>query len=582
MGTSTSKPNAQYDELYPENKASIQWVFHTTMNADYLYQDQLLKTAYDEEDCYSNLLAKIKDDKVAFFYNGNGKTPPVISGDNISKKTVLDYVKSRSFAVNCEGRTFHAKVSILCYSEDGKNKYRLAVYSKNHSYSATCLETAQWFDMEVVSNDPSEPNVSAEYNAGQLTAFVKLIRDNVVDVVGKEWIKKHLFEHDEKCIFEGKKVVLTNTLWDISPQKIRIHFGGCDDNAKSLAERMDFGNIDKENSIILTPPEFIKAGSCQELEQYSSDSDYPDNYDNLPPQVKFYVDKGKTKSGILYDLDSEKEIENRKYTASHSKVYCFKHNCTLWIGSANATSRGLGWNFKKNKPCGSYNSVECLISYKIDDSKLSEISESIKKYYSQFDFKKNGSLKKHRRDQLGEFVVLYYFCNKIEVDKENKKLTFTLTVRNKEKAKDYINKTELTIDELLKQPWEWKPAEYDGVSGYIKTDYSNEIPSEIILCYIPDELKPSQKMLQIGVNRYVMYLPDELFSDLRDYKPLIDIKDPLTAFDTSLSDILLHSESYEEAPNSIKGLMNKRVYTDYKTETDWFAEAIASKRSERI
>ena len=87
----------------------------------------------------------------------------------------------------------------------------------------------------------------------------------------------------------------------------------------------------------------------------------------------------------------------------------------LWTGSANATPRGLGWNFKNHTAeCSA--SIECLVKFDIRKDEFDVFHKSIENDYRLYNNFSSPSNFKPAPDKTGPYIVNNFKCQKISYD----------------------------------------------------------------------------------------------------------------------------------------------------------------------
>ncbi len=366
------------------------------------------------------------------------------------------------------GRTHHAKLSLVKL----KNGLRLAVYTRNLTFSKA-MDTALLFDVIPIEQQNE--------NAEQLLAYLNTVQE-------LSGAKRDCFSAVIKWL-KNKSIRLRSEF----EKDADIFFGGC--GGKTLAARLDLANAKEEDSIVLTPPAFIQGTEAKE-----------------------YFGK----KGILYDNTNH---------PSHVKLYLLHHDSgyTLWIGSANATVQGIGWNFRlpnsylPPEKC----SIECLVRFKLTEEKFAAMKRELAdRGYIKFDFdfdNPNTKILKVSSDPVGQFICAYYECDAVSYSgalRRGQQGTVHVSLRRK-----HGDSPQITAPATVK--WlKWRPAEYDDMA---ETPLSGCWPDKIELEYSYASFRKSYGILLFGKSCSAMIIPDELLRGI----PRADGREQ---FDTLLTD----------------------------------------------
>lgn len=345
--------DAIYKKLFDKDKDidEINWIFHSTYNCDIAYSAELLMKQCHLENDIESAVRDANVNKFGVFYDKRG-------GLTASNQTAAKdwFIQKYFHPLTNENISFHAKISIVSYSTKSEQKYRIAVYSKNHSFGGNCMEVGQCFDL-VVPKD----NQNCEYT-NEICAYLDKIYD-ATNEKGQEWLKNNELCKDGQAYKTLGTLVLKDAEHD---RYVDLFFGGCGASSP-LGKKMNISKLDFTQSVFITPPEFVKG---TKLENFFKNN------------------------RCLYDLKND----NSNKTSSHEKVYLFKESdkdkYSFWFGSANATSRGLGVTYDSEWKPNNIQNVECLVRYKISPEEFTNLKNDINKDYAPFDFTKQGSLHK--------------------------------------------------------------------------------------------------------------------------------------------------------------------------------------------
>lgn len=423
--------NDFFDRLFSGN---VLWAMHTAMTCELGYV-----SALKDKQCPDSTEADC-----AFFYDANKQKALTckVGNPKFSANELLKHIHELKTQT-----THHAKLSLICFEDDGNKKLRLAVFSRNLEFSSS-IDCALLFGLER-SNEKTE-------NGTRLTDYLETLKEHS-DEGGKKWLESHIF--NEK---EIKKTLENAELVSEFGSNADIFFGGCNDD-KTLWQRLALNNCCDE-SIVLSPPYFIRQSSGAKT---------------------FFENKF-----ILYDTKSE---------PSHIKLYLLKKPqdlYELWTGSANATQSGLGWDLNNTKA-----SIECLVRFEPSKDKFNDIRDQIRNNgYSYFDFSKKPSLVE-KPDAAGSFIIENFEVTKIEYDapsdhKASKSLKVTL--------KKVTDKDLPECDEL-----QWRPLEYSKPKS-VKSGIFNINKGETVeLEYRFKKFESSQGILVFGSSCCMMRIPSD-------------------------------------------------------------------------
>lgn len=491
-----------FDKLFADD---IEWSFHTSMTCDLLYVMALalkqMGFTSEKKTIKENELARI-----GVFYQPNPEKKRTLTFRGSGRRLRVDRFKSIVHEITDLSQTYHAKISLVAYKKnpEGKRHYRLAVYSKNLEFDDSCFETAVLYDL-VNNGDIQADGI-------QLVKYIEKIKSNT-DKTGQEWISNHV----DSCMEELKTCSISED------NSVSLHFGGVDLSDSTLGQSMLIDKVG-ENSIVLTPPEFIRDTAAA----------------NFFGDIK-----------ILYDIKKDNEI-NR--TSSHAKLYLLeKENqqqkvYELWHGSANASKNGIGWDFccknvgksVSNEKIGSIAkngiapSVECLVKHKLSKEQFQSLRESIQESFEVFDFDsgEKGSLTPVI-DDFGPWIVSNYQVKSIyyadaaeqplknlnrESEFKGKAKSLCITLESKSPKKQE-KQPEIT------QMWLWRPAEYADLAA---DSIEMREDGTILLKYAIESFRPSQGMLCFGVSQSVMWIPDDKMKNIPHVPDTVDKDTRLT------------------------------------------------------
>lgn len=459
--------NFKLTNLFKKDNLPVKWALHTTMTAEPTYLAALAAMQTRGKDIAGTL--KNPPD-VAFFYNKKS-TPTCTTA--LKPTHPLRKLKDKMFPVDCTNQTFHAKLSLVCF-EGGS--YRLAVYSKNCDYASDkMLEVAALFDLSF----DGEKNE----NGTQLTSFFAHLFDHTTDA-GKQFLTTYNI-----CQLFSQHVTLTEVpTSNYSPKTAQIYFGGCGGDA--LSAKMKFTSIDTTNSVILTPPAFMIGTSAETY------------FSNKP---------------IIWDAKPDFQ--------SHAKLYLLQHNNTpdipqthsLWLGSANCTTRGIGYDFSGQKKQIQNQSVECLVKFDLskrefDLSKdeFNQFKKSLGTYYQPYVWGTPPSLANKQTDYVADFFVNQCSLNSI-VYLDNRDQSIT-----KLDSKTYVKsiKYEFSYADplpLIPIPIPFFPLEYRKEDHVLM-----EITSNTVTLYyrVNGNFRRSQGYLSVGVSGSLIAIPIHLMADI--------------------------------------------------------------------
>ena len=504
-----------YQKMYEKEGYTVAWSFHTAMDLDKAIACHIMelqlgvaneKKKKKRVDCVSNFLKTDAQNTIAFFYDAKKILSNTLSNYQICSQDIDSLI----YPLSMDKQTFHAKVSFVCLKRDGDNlkdeyAYRIAVYSRNLTYSNSVLDVGGVFDIEFSNNTDSTDTI-AETNGTQFLAFLKLLSEKS----GTNWLEtKGLTDSGELYERLGKGFHLTNII--SNKEVVEIFFGGCGND--KLYKHIGLETMDQDNSIILTPPAF------------------------LSPIVNNGINNDEMKAIPLYDLKKGSD-----FSSSHAKAYLIqKENepqYSFLFGSANATPRGIGWNiiFGSESGCDSV-SVECLIRYRLAQGEFESIKGEVKDIYEKYDFC-NGQINEnsHLEDSIGEFLAKQKVVD-VQLSEENGKqvLHYVIEIESEEFVK-----------EKCKEEFPFYPLEYAKEEK--KVTFGEIENNRIVLDYpINGDYKPAQGELIVGTSRRILTVPMELYYDnnLETIKP-----------EESIFDIFLTHALDEENP---QGYMNKEI-----------------------
>lgn len=411
------------------------WGLHTTYNCDIAYSAEVLMKQY-KENALGNVWNK---NGFAVFYN---KACGIASSSSV---TDAKWFKDKFFypLENNKNQTFHAKISLIKYKDNiGNDGYRIAIYSKNQTFGYNCAEIGQVYELVKKKSGASYIN--------ELCDYLDMLFDSTSEK-GREWLSsKGLNKNGELY-----SILSDYVLQDDKGNNVQLLFGGCDSNKASLGKRIDFADIEPANSIILTPPEFIRNSEG----------------------AKLYFEKNK----LLYDIKQDSAMEKKQSglaLSSHEKLYLLKKQdgtYHLWFGSANATPHGLGINFDNSfseievEKC----SVECLIHQELNREVFEHMFHEVNEYYDIFyDFNNKGSLKSNK-DTFSAILSTYCTAAISYLDSNNDEIVQADYLESVKKLKVVLsaNGNSHKFDSLISSTdlFSITPTEYFGkkISGNI-------------------------------------------------------------------------------------------------------------------
>ncbi len=560
-----------YKDLFFKDGYKVSWSFHTAMDLDkaIIYHFIELLTCDDKTDekkkqtAVSDYLQQYEQN-IAFFYDGNKILSNTLNNwGKICSQDITPLIHKLNVN-NCmnKKRTFHAKISFVCFerknanedeatSVQTKNVYRIGVYSRNLTHSNSVLDVGGIYD--IVFDDSKEENPIPKQNGAHFTAFLDTLISSC-DCKGQEWLK-------EKDLTKDKP--LYNKLKDgfelidiVSGKEVEIFFGGV--GRGELYKYIGIEYIDRDKSIILTPPAFICSTQIDQKES---------------PCVSFLI--GDNKGSVLYDLDKEKanNSSNKDFSTSHAKAYLIKSDSNppeyrFLFGSANATPRGIGWNIitAKSSNIGDTASVECLIRYILTEEEFESLSKDINGYYSKYTQKQPEQPNEQDNvldDRIGEFLSRQK-VTEVNVNKDDKGtiLNFIITVNNEEDKK--------SVNDLLGEQFPFYPLEY-GIEQEIELQLTEEEPKNIMLTYKVEgerkkaqgERKKAQGELIVGKSKRVLEVPLELYHE----KGLDTVKSIESIYDIFLTRAMDEENPYKYLEKTIGELekhTNKNCSNDNK------------------
>ena len=267
----------------------------------------------------------------------------------------------------------------------------------------------------------------------------------------------------------------------------------------------------------------------------------------------------------------------------------------LWLGSANATRNGLGWDFQNKKSTlnNKEASVECLVKIPISEDLFKNLEDGLRELYEPFNFKKGGSLNNYTRDIIGQLFYETFKVSLVEyLEKTNSKpnkeckncnskyIRYTFEIKNNEKfesLKEKLNNLDGTDDRLAIRPIEYRDQKNFVLNECLeKMDESNKLSIE----YNFDKFRPPQKILAIGKSEIIMYIDDELYRNIPtveidiltknipymnkflDCEDDYSLKELLEKEENRLIKLLGKNEKYGELKNKIKWIYNTLVEGD--------------------
>ncbi len=484
-----------FDRLFADK---VEWSFHTAMTCDLAYAAALAAKQLGKT-LGSDWVLENEIEKIGVFYQPNPEKGRALSCSGYGRKVKWNTFRGMIYEITDRSQTYHAKISLVAYRKNKGDdlRFRLAVYSKNLEFNNSCFETASLFEL---ASGPAESSDGKE-----LCGYICKICSNTDDA-GKGWIKSHVSPHMEtlqKCSLQAESGM----------PEARLFFGGIN-RRPTLGERLNLNKVHKD-SIVLTPPEFIRGTAAE----------------------KFFRDNKR----ILYDL---KEGNNIGRASSHAKLYLLKrpegdneeYAYELWLGSANASASGLGWDFN-NGAAGTNASVECLVKYEIGEEQFRSSRKELVNNFGPFEFENNskGSLQPVA-DPFGPWVVSNYKVKDIQYLGADK----SQIVISSNKEGDYRGKVRTIRVELESVPKDssptipqadnmsWRPAEYGNPTGTV--DFSD--PDAPVLTYEIEHFRPSQGFLCFGSSDAVMWIGEDLMKNIPQVKDSIKM-------DTTVTDWLL-------------------------------------------
>lgn len=522
-----------YQKMFEKKGYTVAWSFHTAMDLDKAIACHIMelqlgvaneKKKKKRVDCVSNFLKTDAQNTIAFFYDAKKILSNTLSNYQICSQDIDSLI----YPLSMDKQTFHAKVSFVCLKRDGDNlkdeyAYRIAVYSRNLTYSNSVLDVGGVFDIKFSNNTDSTYTI-AETNGTQFLAFLKLLSEKS----GTNWLEtRGLTDSGELYERLGNGFHLTDI---ISNKEVEIFFGGCGND--KLYKHIGLETMDQDNSIILTPPAF------------------------LSQIVNNGINNGKMNAIPLYDLKEESV-----FSSSHAKAYLIqKENepqYSFLFGSANATPRGIGWNIISGLESGDDNSVsvECLIRYRLAQDEFESIKGEVKDIYEKYDFC-NGQINKnsHLEDSIGEFLAKQKVVA-VQLSEENGKqvLHYVIEIESEEFVKN-------CKEEFPFYPLEYAKEEKEVTFGEIENN-------RIVLDYpINGDYKPAQGELIVGTSRRILTVPMELYYD----NNLETIKPEESIFDIFLTHALDEENPQDYMDKELKRMndMLNRINEKYDTENE--------------
>lgn len=295
-----------YQKMYEKEGYIVAWSFHTAMDLDKAVACHIMelqlgvaneKKKKKRVDCVSNFLKTDAQNTIAFFYDAK----KILSNTLFNYQICSQDIDSLIYPLSMDKQTFHAKVSFVCLKREGDNlkdeyAYRIAVYSRNLTYSNSVLDVGGVFDVKF-SNNTDLTDTIAETNGTQFLAFLKLLSEKS----GTNWLEtKGLTDSGELYERLGKGFHLTDI---ISNKEVEIFFGGCGND--KLYKHIGLETMDQDNSIILTPPAFlsqiVKNGINNDIPLYDlkKESDFSSSH------AKAYLIQKKMSHSILFCLEAQ-------------------------------------------------------------------------------------------------------------------------------------------------------------------------------------------------------------------------------------------------------------------------------------
>ena len=492
-------------------KDNIKWTLHTTMTCDLRYSIEL---AYLQHKMSSDggYLSDKELKETAVFYFDDHKSRG-LTCKAFGKNLKISKYRGIVFPVNDDNvkesyhPTYHAKISLVAYEKEGKTGFRLAVFSKNQEFDDYIAESAMLFDLV---------NTGQQTESGKaLCAYLSDIKNHTSDD-GKEWFEENIStdimndltmmklvsEFDSK---EGKK-------------EAELYFGGVrttehvSNNLCVLGSLLRLNEVE-DDSIVLTPPEFIRG---TEAENYFRNNT------------------------ILYDINSKNSKER---SASHMKLYLLhrknenEDNYELWTGSANATKRGIGWDFENHK-AEKESSVECLVKFSLSIDEFDSLRNGLLEVYGPdpFDFcTQTGSLPKEKEDRFGVWVINNATVKTVEyLDGSGKRIEYgDLQKKNENIWLQFVLELKETLPEkdIDSDGLEyWRPLEYSDLGEIYINEWKDS--TIVTLKYEIEKYCPSQGALCFGKSQSILWIYPEVIGDL----PLVEER---ARMDKRVSDLLL-------------------------------------------
>lgn len=463
-----------------DDEQIIEWTLHTTMTCDVSTVFSLLTRQTGlEEDNIRREFNKFASSMGVFYDSGTEDDPKEPSYKIFNKSiNVKDIKKYMLFPVSRQEGILHAKISLVCFSsrKDSVKEYRLAVYSRNMEFNDSCAETALIFDLK-------KSQIEGETESGrQLISFFRTLFDRTSET-GREWLEKHgLGNENGNTLEELACVTLVSEFGKVAD----LYFGGCTN--KTLGERL---RLNEAEGIVITPPEFMR---------------------DKPPQ-KYFEENHRVK---LYDLKLNNKIGR---TSSHIKLFLLKKDDVyeLWMGSANATVPGLGWNFQlANSFSVKKVNIECLIRFTLTDDEFKDIFDGICEEYEVFDFSQKGTLQHPEVDNFGSYFCSCYSPLKIEyLNAQNVVLKDSYRQCAKS-IKVYFKKTgNLTLSCQEEKHWIWRPAEYNSTKALSHIEISNiENGKDVELIYDLKKFQSASGIFCFGSSGSIMEVPLSLYGNV--------------------------------------------------------------------
>lgn len=502
-----------FDRLFAvEEDEKIKWSVHTTMTCDTAYTAALLKKQLGNSAELKTHLENgvIFTDKMGVFYDA--KHPPTLS---VSSRSIpVEAVDALQFSISAD-TTLHAKLSLVCieFPRERKRRYRLAVYTKNMEFNNSCAEAALIFDLK--PNEKFENSDDAE----QLKVFFNVLYERC-GKNGWKWIEEHGFFSEGYVWEDLKKCQLIGRLFgDTDSRTASLYFGGCG-GEETLGQRLALDTA-SEQSTVLTPPFFMykKVGkesndaemAGAEFTEGTANGEY-----HYSTAWNYFKKNRQSKSGPqLYDLKSKEGNLKGQRFSSHIKAYLLEKLCEnepkrheFWIGSANATTRGIGWDFVNNtskKP----ESIECLVKFSMNEDEFKCLRKSFCGAYESFDFNPESSTLKINPDRFGPYFCSHYRATSITYHNAEESEMVGRRYGDTHVLKicfEYVSSGKATKNVAFKHDQiKWHPAEY---SYSVDLDDAEQemiaMCQDVVLTFTFKKFKPSQGYLCFGSSNSIM------------------------------------------------------------------------------